>query len=244
MDIQAFNELSFNRKLMYDVLSELFSKKPDEILLRKLNAEGLLDFLGNFSKCADIADKIGSAVKELLSDEAQIKNLCEEFENVFLIPGAHTYIPPLASAFPGADIGSGFSRGLPEELAAIYGAYGARFSNGKEGVFVFHLDHVATLFNFMSFLIEKEEACLNESSALFNDILSSEKWFFERFIKSWINTFLSEMRQRVFSDFYKLIAAFTESHVSNEDRIFGFSIGDKCHEQPGNEFLYASHSGV
>lgn len=94
----------------------------------------------------------------------------------------------------------------------------------------------------MSFLIEKEKACLHESSALFNDIVCAEKWFFERFIQSWINIFLNQMGQRVFSDFYKQIAAITERHVSNENGIFGFSIRDKCPEQPGNGFLYASRA--
>lgn len=218
----AFNELSFPRKLMYDVLSELFSKKPDEILLRKLNTEGLLDFLGKSCKCEEITGKIGIAIKKLLLDKAQITKLCEEYENVFLIPVADTYIPPVASAFIGAEMRSGCFSCLPEELTAVYGAYGARFCNDKEGTFVFHPDHVASLFNFMSFLIEKEEGSFKRGGPiLFNDIVGAEKRFFERFIQSWINLFLGEMRQRVFSDFYKQIVAVTENHVLNESRILG-----------------------
>ncbi|MGC8491352.1 MAG: TorD/DmsD family molecular chaperone [Syntrophobacteraceae bacterium] len=221
MDIPAFNELGFHRKLMYDVLSELFSKKPDEQFLEKLNTEGLFDFLGRTSLCKEIADRLKIAVENLLVDKVKAKGVCEEFENLFLIPVADTYIPPIASAFMGQESRvDGFGR-LSEELTTIYGAYGARFSEGKEGVFVFHPDHVTTLFNFMSFLIEREDGCFKESPILFNDIVCAEKRFFECFIESWINIFLGELRQRAFSDFYKLIAAITEKHVSNENSALG-----------------------
>ncbi len=222
MDLPALNALSFPRKLSYDVLSELFAKKPDEILLRKLNTEGLLDFLGKSCECEEIAEKIGIAVRELLLDQVQIKTLAEEFENVFLIPLADSYIPPVASAFLGAARGSGFFGSLPEELLAVYEACGARFGDGPEGTFVFHPDHVASLFNFMSFLIEKEEgSCKPEGPIPFDDIVDAEKKFFARFIQSWIPIFLGEMRQRVSSDFYKQIAAFAENHVLQENRILG-----------------------
>ncbi len=220
MDIPAFNELSFNRKLIYDVLSELFSKRPDEIFLKKLNTKGLFAFLGESCQCEEITGKIETAVKKLLMDKAHIKKLCEEFENVFLIPVADAYIPPVASAFMGPDMKKALSGGLPEELTAIYGAYGAKFCNDKEDIFVFHPDHVASLFNFMSFLIEKEEYC-REAVDLFYGIIYAEKAFFERFIQSWINGYLNEMHSKVSSDFYKQIANFTQNYISNENRLFG-----------------------
>ncbi|MDA8086382.1 MAG: molecular chaperone TorD family protein [Nitrospiraceae bacterium] len=219
MDTQAFEELGFNRKLTYDVLSELFSKRPDEALLRKLNKEGLLAFLGGFCKCEETTGKLKLIVERLLSDKAGIKKLCGEFEEIFLIPVADTYVPPVASAFMGDDVQSGSFGTILEELTATYRAYGVKFINNKEDVFVFHPDHVASLFNFMSFLIEREQYYRERgASDLFNDVVYREKSFFERFIRSWINYYLSEMHEKASSDFYKLVAAFTQNFISGECR--------------------------
>ncbi len=219
VDAQAFEELGFNRKLTYDVLSELFSKKPDEALLTKLNTEGLLAFLGKFCKCEEITGKLKFIVERLLSDKAMIKELCGEFEEIFLIPVADTYVPPVASAFMGTDLKNSFFGSLSEELAATYGAYGARFGNDREDVFVFHPDHVASLFNFMSFLIEREQYYrARDASDLFNDVVYREKSFFERFIRSWVNDYLNEIHEKASSDFYRLVAAFTRNFISNECR--------------------------
>ena len=222
MDLPAFNEANFHRKLTYDVLSELFSKKPDETLLAKLNADGLLAFLGESCQCEEIAGKIGLVVKGLLSDKARIKELCGEFENIFLVPVADTYVPPVASAFMGPEMNNGLFGSLSEKLTVIYATFGARFHNDKEDTFVFHPDHVASLFNFMSFLIEKEEYYNKQGYLeLFYDVVYGEKRFFERFIQSWTGGFLNEVQSRASSEFYKQIAAFAGNFIENENQILG-----------------------
>ncbi len=211
--------MCFDRKLTYDVLSELFSKRPDEALLTKLNTEGLLAFLGEFCKCDEATSKLKLAVERLLSDKDRIKGLCQQFEEIFLIPGSNAYVPPVASAFMGPDMKNGFYGGLSEELTATYGAFGARFINDREDVFVFHPDHVASLFSFMSFLIGKEQHYLERgASDLLNDVVFREKSFFERFIRSWINDYLNEMHTKAAPEFYRLVAAFTQNYISSECR--------------------------
>ena len=220
MDIRAFKELSFPRKLTYDVLSELFSKRPDETFLRKLCTGGLMAFLGKSCECEEITGKLELTLKGLLYDNAKITKLCGEFEQVFLIPVADTYVPPMASAFMGPDTKAALSGSLHEELTAIYGLYGAKFRNDKEDVFVFHPDHIASLFNFMAFLVEKENYnSKQDASYTFHAVVYGEERFFARFIQSWINGYLSEMRSKVSSDFYKQIAAFTQNYISNENRL-------------------------
>ncbi|MDA8090295.1 MAG: molecular chaperone TorD family protein [Nitrospiraceae bacterium] len=222
MDLPAFNEANFHRKLAYDVLSELFSKKPDETLLAKLNTEGLLAFLGEHCQCEEIMGKLELTVKELLPGKARIKKLCDEFENIFLIPVAETYVPPIASAFMGPDMQNGFGKNLSEKLTVIYGAFGARFLNDKADTFVFHPDHIASMFNFMSFLIEKEGLYSKQGSPdLLYDFVYGEKRFFERFIQSWVDGFLGEVQSRASSDFYKQIAAFAKNYIESECRLLG-----------------------
>ncbi len=213
---------SGERKYIYSLFSEVFARKPERDLLNRLRGKGVLEFLGEFCDCAKTALALGLEIEDCLEHDKKMEEAGESYEGLFVIPVTDNYIPPVASAFANRD-GNGKAKGAfsttAEELSAIYELHGVSFLGSNEkNIFVFHPDHVATLFAFMAFLIGLEDDCKDDGDAL-KEITGEEGFFFKNYIENWTFVFLDEIIARG-SVFYVMVANIAKSFLAREMSFF------------------------
>ena len=117
---------------------------------------------------------------------------------MFVVPAAIKFIPPVASSFTCIDeekkSGDDSRLTLVDELSFFYDKYNVKFIGGEKDNFVFHIDHISAIFNFMVLLIDlnNKNQCgckLDMPAVMHND----ESVFFNKFILSWTDSFFSEV---------------------------------------------------
>ncbi len=210
---------------MYDLLSEVFAGKPNKEFLEKFHTEGLLGFLNEFSDCKNAIDSLFIVVNECLSDDLKIKILSTDYENLFLVPVAQTYIPPIASAFIGMEnINRNLFYTVSEEISSFFNGYGIIFTNNNTSVF--QPDHLSAIFAFMSFLVNLEEKNKYDVEML-KQVNKDEILFFQRYINSWIHVFFSEVLSRSQSNFYNSIILLSREFIKQETVYFKIELNKK-----------------
>jgi TorA maturation chaperone TorD len=216
----VINELKTEERIfIYNLLSEAFGKKPDKEFLSKFKMDGLFEFLDEYIDDKESINRLESTVNELLEDDIKIKNLDDIYENMFVVPDAIKYIPPVASSFAFIEgekkSGDNSQLTLVDELSFFYDKYNVKFVGGEKDNFVFHIDHISAIFNFMVLLIdlEKKNQC---NLDICNEIFNDESIFFNKFILSWTNIFLSEVILKSDALFYSQISKIASIFLHSE----------------------------
>lgn len=203
------NDLSIERKTIYNIISDIFILNPDKEFCNRLSNLELWDFLGEYLEDKDISEKCMRYILLAQDDEIEMARLNQVFEMSFVIPVANYFIPPFASAHISykefRDNNEFYS--LPEELNTIYGNYGIDFSS------IHRSDHISIICAFMSILIvseskDKDSALLYESN------------FFNRFILNWANIFFEEISLKLEESFYKNFALLCKRFLEKEATFF------------------------
>lgn len=213
---------SEERIFIYNLLSETFGKKPEKEFLSKFKMDGLFEFLDEYTGDKETVNRLELTMDELLEDDMKIKNLADIYENMFVVPAATKFIPPVASSFICIEeekkSGDDGQLTLVDELSLFYDKYNVKFIGGEKDNFVFHIDHISALFNFMVLLIdlEKKNQCkLNTCNEIFND----ESIFFNKFILSWTDNFFSEVILKSDALFYSQISKIASIFLRSESMI-------------------------
>ncbi|MHB1664666.1 MAG: TorD/DmsD family molecular chaperone [bacterium] len=210
------------RRFMYNLLSETFGKKPEKEFLNKFKIDGLFEFLSEYIDDKKIINQLELTIDELLEDDVRIKNLADIYENMFVVPAAAKFIPPVASSFIDAEkenkIAENVQLSLIDELYIFYERYNVKFVGGEKNNFVFHIDHVSALFNFMVLLIDLEKKHQCESN-ICNKIFNDEAMFFNKFIFSWADKFFSEVILKSDALFYSEVSKIASIFLNSESTI-------------------------
>jgi len=213
---------SEERIFIYNLLSETFGKKPEKEFLSKFKIDGLFEFLDEYIGDKESVNRLELTVDELLEDNIKIKNLADIYENMFVVPEAIKFIPPVASSFACIDeekkSGGNSQLTLVDELSFFYDKYNVTFMGGEKDNFVFHIDHISALFNFMVLLIdlEKKNQC---KSNIYNEIFNDESMFFNKFIFPWADNFFSEVILKSDALFYSQISKIASIFLHSESII-------------------------
>ncbi|MHB1679460.1 MAG: TorD/DmsD family molecular chaperone [bacterium] len=213
------------RRFMYNLLSETFGKKPEKEFLNKFKIDGLFEFLSEYIGDKEIINQLELTIDELLEDDVRIKNLADIYENMFVVPAAVKFIPPVASSFTDVEKENRIAENvqlsllsLIDELYIFYEKYNVKFIGGEKDNFVFHIDHISALFNFMVLLIdlEKKNQC---KPNICNEIFNDESMFFNKFIFSWADNFFSEVILKSDTLFYSEVSKIASIFLNSESKI-------------------------
>lgn len=201
-----------SRQIMYRLLSRLYRREVDEILLVSLKKMSIP------ADCADHAlqdgwNLFGEAVAGL-SDEC-LEDLAVDFAVTFL--GAGTAKAALM-ALPFASVYTNSRRMLMQDArdraVAAYRGKGLQAGLYSGGL---PEDHLAVLLDFMAFLCRTDETTVADDVRM-QSVLQEQQVFLEQHLLNWIGLFCEDVVKLGRTSFYRAVARLTEAYLQFDVR--------------------------
>jgi TorA maturation chaperone TorD len=201
------SKLKIKRSSIYRFLSLLYSKEPDNKLLRKIKS---LDFIQALSELGIEfqRDFLERPEQEILDE------MIQEYTRLFIGPGRH--ISPHESVHRE---GEGLLWGdSTARVKRFIESSGLKYRSDFKGI----PDHISVELEFMYRLVEAEEEAREENDSVkLKKILNMERGFVNEHILKWIPQFSDMVVKEARTSFYRKMAELTKRYILFEAENFG-----------------------